>query len=33
MKKPVFIFGLFLILAVSAQAEIRHGNIKVFGMD
>jgi hypothetical protein len=33
MKKSVFVFGLFALLAASAHAEIRHANIKVFGMD
>lgn len=33
MKNSVFLVGLMLLLAVSAQAEIRHANIKVFGMD
>lgn len=33
MKKSIFIFGLLLLLALSSQAEIRHANIKVFGMD
>lgn len=33
MKKSIFIFGFLLLLAALSQAEIRHANIKVFGMD
>jgi hypothetical protein len=33
MKKSAFIFGLLLMLAASSQAEIRHANLKIFGMD
>ena len=33
MKNAIFLVGLMLLLTVSAQAEIRHANIKVFGMD
>ena len=32
MKKSVSLI-LLMLLAASAQAEIRHANIKVFGMD
>ena len=33
MKSCLIATTLFLVSAVSAQAEIRHAKIKVFGMD
>lgn len=33
MKRHFFLIGALLASALSAQAEIRHAQMKIFGMD